>query len=250
MFRTDLDIEQLKYSYNKNKYVVIDNFLEECFAEDIYNGLQELTKKNLWYQSNYGNPRYVGKDLKLDLNSPDNITYSYSFERFPLVGFRLTDILSCDSRRKELNALVDNNYPERELENEHPLRKVGELMNSDEIHDLVKTIISKELTYNKAQCFASRFTAGDFISIHNDRGVGKSSPRKVAFLLNMTKNWAIHWGGNLVIVDDACKNIIEAFVPSFNKLVLMDVATIHAVLPVFMYCQESRFSITGTFYKY
>ena len=107
--------------------------------------------------------------------------------------------------------------------------------------DAIQAITGFDATNNYPAAFASRYTAGDFNGTHND--INHFSA--VAFVLNMTKYWLPCWGGNLVILDEDFDNIIEAYTPKFNTMIIFDVPIPHAVLPVSIYSQSERLAVSG-----
>lgn len=249
MINTDLDFETLYSEYTKNRRIVIPNFFDTKFAEIVYKGFLDLDEKNLWYQANYGSPQYYDKNLeKKDFLFKH---FSYRCERYPLTNFKLSDLLGHDSRRTiKGTANISEAHPETELPEFHSLRKASNFFNSKQMHDFVSHLTDIKLTYNKLQCFASKYSAGDFLRIHADGVFGEVTPRKVAFVMNMTKDWVVHWGGALAILDEQGENIIDTYAPKFNSLVLFDVPLTHTVLPVCNYAKENRYTLTGWFYYF
>lgn len=209
----------------------------------VYEGLMDLSRRNIWYQANYGNHRYFNPNLATGESLKAHFTYKY--EKYPVTNFTLADLIEYDCHRKDealLKKYEDN--PEFELAYDHPLRQAGRFLNSPEIHDFMMYITGKSLSYDNFICFASRYSAGDYNGSHNDG----SFPRSIAFVLNMTKDWLIHWGGNLVVMDENFENVIEDFTPRFNNLVLFDVPLPHAVLPVSAFCPSDRYALSGWYY--
>jgi Rps23 Pro-64 3,4-dihydroxylase Tpa1-like proline 4-hydroxylase len=248
MINKNLNFEKLKEEYKQKKRIVIRDFLEPDIAEQVYEGFLDLTERHLWYQVNYGDPRYYNKKLKGD--AAVYAHFSYKFEKFPLTNFKLSHLIDFDARRKDISKLVKNNeeHPENELSEFHPLRKVSSLLNSRQGHDFISSLTGQSLTYDSCQCFASKYVAGDFNGSHSDADYSGNSPRKVAYVFNMTKNWLVHWGGNLIILDHNFENVIEDYTPKFNSLIVFDVPLAHAVLPVSTYCQSERYALTGWYY--
>ncbi|MFN8575844.1 MAG: 2OG-Fe(II) oxygenase family protein [Candidatus Sericytochromatia bacterium] len=243
-----LDFEKIRNDFLSNdyKYITINNFLADDIAEILYNGFKGLDK-SLWYQANLGNPKIYRKNL-----STDSLSYqfSYKYEMFPLLNQNLLDMSNSGIRRQNMNMQISNN-PETEISMENPLRKISYFLNSDEMHNLISYITNTQLSYKKLICFASKYTSDDFLSLHTDRPINiLQSPREIAVILNMTKNWLIHWGGILIILDEEEKNIIEAINPKFNSLTLFKVPLKHAVLPVSCHCNSERFALTGWYHKY
>lgn len=244
----NLDFPKLRKEFQEKKYISIENFLAPEIAEDVYTGFKDISEKGLWYQSSYGSPKYYKKGLEMDESSVFH--FSYKYEMFPLKNHPLDRMLESNITRTGIERVKHfAQNPEMELDNMHPLRKISYFLNSKEMHDLISFITSNILTYDKLLCFASRYTAHDFLSLHTDSPMNIEVPRKVAFVLNMTKHWLIHWGGNLVFLDNDEKKILDAYVPKFNNLILFNVPIKHAVLPVSVNCQSERFAVTGWYQR-
>jgi len=243
MLNPGLNFETLKEKYLEKRYIQIKDFLREDVAELVHEGLKDVGERNLWYSVRMGNPRYFDRKRVKGNYMPDNFNFSY--ERFPLKNITIDDLKKDSFRYEQDNLKKLRLNPEMELPVEHPLRKLGDLLDSKEMHDLISFITKNPLSYYSVTLFASRFMPCDYISLHSDSSYDGTSTRRVAFVLNMTKNWLVHWGGNLVVLDDSFENIIDDYMPRFNSLILFDVPLPHAVLPVSVYAQSERFAITG-----
>jgi Rps23 Pro-64 3,4-dihydroxylase Tpa1-like proline 4-hydroxylase len=240
----NLDFNQIKEEFGKKGYIRIQDFLNQETAELLYQGLRDISQKGLWYQVNYGNPKFYNPNLSWQ--ESNQFHYSFRYEMYPLKNYTIDGMIKNNIARRDIEKLdkISTN-PEMELNYKHILREIGDFLNSDAMHDLITFITGNPLSKNDILCFASRFTEDDFLASHNDSTHDMSSPRRVAFVLNMTKDWLIHWGGNLLILDDNEDKVIEAFLPLFNNLILFNVPLRHAVLPISCYCQSERFAITG-----
>jgi Rps23 Pro-64 3,4-dihydroxylase Tpa1-like proline 4-hydroxylase len=241
MLNKNLNPDILKKIYSSEKRILIPNFLDEEFAEYVYQGIIELTARELWYQTNFGNPKIKRTNI---LEKPGKVykSFSYSYEKYPVINMTLYDLLDIDSRRINVsNVMPIKENPEKELPQFHPLIKISQILNSDKMHQLISFITSHKLTYRALGAFVSRYKAGSYNGLHDDgHGI-----RRVAFVLNFTKYWVAHWGGNMVIMDNKYENIKQTYTPQFNSLILFDVPLPHAVLPVSVYCPGERLAITG-----
>jgi len=87
---------------------------------------------------------------------------------------------------------------------------------------------------------ATMYSSGCFLGQHSD-GVGS---RKIAFILNLSRNWPPDYGGCLTFLDGGKWTVIE---PKFNSLVLMDVREggSHYVSQVASWVKNKRIAITG-----
>jgi Rps23 Pro-64 3,4-dihydroxylase Tpa1-like proline 4-hydroxylase len=89
---------------------------------------------------------------------------------------------------------------------------------------------------------ATRYSAGHFLTAHNDAVPGKN--RLAAYVFNLTEDWRPDWGGQLQFID-ADGHVAEAYVPKYNALNVFAVPTLHAVSMVSTFAARSRYSITG-----
>ncbi|MFN8575845.1 MAG: 2OG-Fe(II) oxygenase family protein [Candidatus Sericytochromatia bacterium] len=245
-----LDFNKLRQEFvnREYKYITIDNFLADDVAEILYNGFKEITDNALWYQAEYGRARVFNKNLsEFDSNI---YHFCFRYEMFPLKNHTLSQMLDSNITRAGLYKVrqIDKN-PEMEISYLNSVRKISHFLNSDEMHNLISYITNTELTFGNLLAFASRYTSDDFLALHSDSPTNLETPRRIAFVLNMTKNWLVHWGGSLIILDESQKNIIEAINPKFNSLTLFKVPLKHAVLPVSCHCKSERLAITGWYQK-
>ncbi|MEM7276660.1 MAG: 2OG-Fe(II) oxygenase family protein [Pseudomonadota bacterium] len=128
-----------------------------------------------------------------------------------------------------------------------------QLMPGDFFHSVFKFLNSaqfigyiRELTDDHkiqfADAQATRYSAGDFLTMHNDDAPGKE--RRVAYVLNLTPEWQADWGGALQFFDSE-GHIEAAFLPRFNALNLFAVPADHSVSLVAPFADKPRYSITG-----
>lgn len=89
---------------------------------------------------------------------------------------------------------------------------------------------------------ATRFTKGDFLSLHHD---GPSTDRKIATVLGLSRDWSLDWGGNLLFpsVDDR----VEGLSPGYNRLDLFMVPQFHTVTAVTAAAPRPRLAVSGWF---
>lgn len=88
----------------------------------------------------------------------------------------------------------------------------------------------------------TRFRRGHFLTTHDDTAEGKN--RYYAYVLGLTGQWRIDWGG-LLAFHDQDGNVAEAFTPRFNTLNLLKVPAPHSVTQVALSAGADRISVTG-----
>ena len=57
-----------------------------------------------------------------------------------------------------------------------------------------------------------------FLDIHEDKNKGT-----IAFVINLTKDWRVDYGGNLHFLDNEGK-VNRTYIPSFNNLIIFEVS--------------------------
>ncbi len=124
------------------------------------------------------------------------------------------------------------------------VHQVLEFINTDPFLDFIKEITGLEGKLY-ADGHATCFSSGNFLTVHDDRDTQDN--RAIAYVFNMTPNWRPDWGANLEFYDDEY-NIVESFVPTFNRLNIFKVPQPHAVTFVPPYATARRLGMTGWFY--
>lgn len=89
---------------------------------------------------------------------------------------------------------------------------------------------------------ATRYRVGDFLTAHDDEAEGRG--RIVAYVLNLTRDWRMDWGG-LLLFPDPQGHVEAGFTPAFNALNLFAVPRKHAVTAVAPFASGQRLSMTG-----
>lgn len=122
----------------------------------------------------------------------------------------------------------------------HPTHALVELLNSPEARDFCAAVAG-EAGITKIDAQATLFRPGDFLTLHNDTGVGE---RRAAYTIGLTRDWGTDWGGQLLFHDEA-GDITRGLRPQFNVLTLFKAPQWHSVAPVAPYAGAPRLSITG-----
>lgn len=90
-------------------------------------------------------------------------------------------------------------------------------LKSSRVLDLINRITGEDVTQT-ISLFASRYKAGCFLNTHTDTGRGK-----IAFVLNLTKDWDATNGGCLNILDWDHQTVVHNINPTFNSLTIFRV---------------------------
>ncbi|WP_156256085.1 2OG-Fe(II) oxygenase [Sandarakinorhabdus oryzae] len=145
-------------------------------------------------------------------------------------------------------AFLYGQYPLAEAAREqwhpgHPLYQLFEEINGPEALDFARAVSGiPGLTVADAQ--ATLYGPGHFLTEHDDH-VEKEG-RRLAYVLNLTKDWRADWGGYLNILD-ARGDIVAGLKPRFNCLNLFTVPLQHNVGVVAQFAPIGRYAITGWF---
>ena len=220
------NIDELTLNFEKNKKLKINNFLNIQIAEAIYK--QVYLEKNWLLASGINKNKYEKVDnisnQKANMLQIKNVISSFGNDQFSYIFYR------------SMNASTMSYL-------EFVIRQT---LSSPEFIEILNKITNLGLT-KLTTLFLSKYKTGNFLSPHSDNGNGR-----LAFVLNLTKNWKPQYGGVLHFMDENRIEIIESFVPGFNNFIIFYVpdgkGIPHFVSHVSPNVKFSRFAITGWFY--
>lgn len=101
--------------------------------------------------------------------------------------------------------------------------------------------VTGEAGVTKIDAQATWYRPGDFLTLHDDTGVGE---RRAAYTLGLARDWRPDWGGQLLFHDEA-GDITRGFKPGFNVWTVFKTPRVHSVAPVAAYAGGRRRSVTG-----
>lgn len=119
-----------------------------------------------------------------------------------------------------------------------------ELFSSPELMNLINCITNMGVK-DIVTVFASMYNANSFLSTHTDTGRGK-----IAFVLNLTKNWDENNGGCFELLDKNWGTVRKKIIPRFNSLTIFNVeneGVPHRVTKVRSDVKKCRLAISGWF---
>ena len=123
------------------------------------------------------------------------------------------------------------------------LSRFARFLSSEPVLSMVRTVTGLEdIEWADAQ--ATRYGAGDFLTVHHDEVEGKS--RRAAYVVNLTPAWRVDWGGLLMFHGDD-GHVDEGLSPSFNAINLFTIPQWHSVSVVAPFAPDHRYSVTGWF---
>jgi Rps23 Pro-64 3,4-dihydroxylase Tpa1-like proline 4-hydroxylase len=105
---------------------------------------------------------------------------------------------------------------------------------------LLGAIIERDVRY--VEVFGSRYRAGNFLTLHNDRQDG--AERLAAYVLGLTPEWRPEWGG-LLLFHGPDGEVERGLIPRFNVLNLFAVPKAHSVSVVAPFAPAPRLSVAG-----
>jgi SM-20-related protein len=122
-----------------------------------------------------------------------------------------------------------------------PLAAFAAWWSGDEVLSLLRAITgARHITFADMQ--ATAYAPGDFLTAHDDDVAGKN--RVAAYVLNLTPNWRVEWGGLLAFHDESGPEV-TALAPAFNRLNLLRVPQRHSVTEVTRAAAYRRYALTG-----
>lgn len=125
----------------------------------------------------------------------------------------------------------------------HPLYRLLEDINSPETIGFARAVSGHD-DIVRADAQATLYAGGHFLTEHDD--LVASEGRRLAYVLNMARDWRPDWGGYLNILDEK-GDIVAGFMPRFNTLNLFLVPLRHQVSLVAPFAPLGRLAITGWF---
>lgn len=230
-----IDVDILRTEYEKTGRVRISPLLKESEAEQLRVHLLARTDWQLRIRG-YGSQVYDLNTSDMEGWPPEQIAalrkllepheqgrFSFTYRQITIVDTAQT---TC-----EPNGI---------------LSEFGEFLSGEAVTAMVRGITQKpDIAY--ADCFASRYDPGDYLTAHDDRK--PNSNRLAAYVFGLTKPWRVEWGG-VLLFHGKDGQIENGQRPDFNVFDLFAVPRDHSVSYVAPFTKGSRMSITGWFRSY
>lgn len=228
-------VEELARIFAANKSIVINDFLEPSYAEDLYNFFNKEMPNEWWFASykDMGDSKDY-KQTKFLQHFPENqefIEFEKQKANHALLEGYFSYIFDRTTPHKPKCPCKECNFK----------RHLG----GTTFLDFVSTLTCEHLTQTN-ELFASRYTSEQFLGPHHDKNKGK-----IGFVLNLTKDWKPEYGGLLHFMEKDYKTVTKVILPEFNKLTLFSVP-VQAGIPHFVSrvvpnLKLNRISYTGWF---
>lgn len=217
------NIDYLRNNYLVHKKLKVDNILDGPFADVLYNFA--LTDKEWVLSTGITRNKYEKKDIPEFANinhlQIKNVQNAFREDQFSYIFYRNMHNKKCS-------------YVEF---------LIRRALSSDKFINFLNSITGLNLSMLKTM-FLSKYKSGNFLSPHSDKGNGR-----VAFVINLSKFWKPHYGGNLHFLNNNRTEIIETFAPGYNNLIIFEVPEYsgipHFVSHVAPNIKYPRIAITG-----
>lgn len=205
--------------YNKDGIVTINNFLDENVADNIEQSIQTIPEHD-WLVSIHP----YRSDMYLFYNNQMN-----------------TGAIN-EGRQKAEEALNKNEFSY--FFYRHDGSPLLDHVKSEEVYNCITNITGTTVT-QPVDVFISKYSPGCFLHTHTDTGRGK-----IAFVLNLTKDWDEEDGGTFQLVGWDYSTVIKTIVPKYNSLTIFNVegdGIPHRVTKVRESSKNHRCAISGWF---
>jgi hypothetical protein len=214
----------------EHKYLIlkVNNILVENFAKILYNTIIKLPDK-YWYNmtcmdNEKDECKLISKNKNRIKHFNKKANKSFSKNNFSF-NFHKTMIFT----NKEITQI------------EYTLRNV---LSSNQFINYINKILKGKFRISQLNSmFVSRYRSGHFLAPHLDKNNGK-----LAFVINLSRNWFPKYGGNLHFLNDNRTEILHTLTPTFNNLVLFEVppeGIPHYVSHVAPNVKNTRYAVSG-----
>lgn len=216
------DIDSYKVIYKNDNCICINDILDVKLANNVYKLISNKIFNKLWYLTiNNGDTTYIlpymhRKNInhildKLKINKKKGIFTYYKYRTF--------------------------NIPQNMY-----IKQVYDKIISAKFINEIKEITGENITTLK-EIFISKYEKNCYLDIHDGENKGK-----IAFIINVTKNWKIDDGGILYFLNEG-NNIKKSFVPIFNSILIFKASDKlkQFVSSVNSFTKDKIYFITGWF---
>ncbi len=121
------------------------------------------------------------------------------------------------------------------------LHRVLEFLNSPDYLEFARAL-THDPRIRRMNAQATCYRPGHFLKSHND--VEPEEGRLYAYVINLTRDWDVDWGGQLQFFDDTGA-VTATLMPRYNSLSIFKIPAAHAVTLVAPWALGSRYAITG-----
>lgn len=222
-----LDTAALRTAYAEHGRVQIHNFLAEDAASTL---ARELATNQAWRLTFNDGDKVVDhtRDSYARLSEEQRAAMARGIVDRGRKGFQFCyDVIRDDAGASDAD--------------DGPLTRFVRFLNETSVLEKIREITGAR-AIARVDGHASRYTAGQFLTTHDDRIEGRG--RRAAYVLNLSPLWHPDWGGILQFFDGH-GNVTRGYTPAFNTLNLFAVPQPHSVTWVTPLATAPRLSITG-----
>jgi len=226
----ELDIDALRLAFAQDQRVRIDHVLDQSFAKEVETCLKQSVPFDYIFHRQ-GQDYVVSEQKMARLSLPDRKKLQSELSELATQG---VGFLYAGYRMEGQNLSAAPRVLKRlfELVNTELLEKISSICDCPDIKD--------------ADGQFTRLTQGHYLTRHSD--IVTAERRRLAYVLNFTRNWHPDWGGLLQFYEnDGTPR--DAWAPQFNSLVLFDVRHVHSVTYVAPHAAAPRFALTGWYHN-
>ena len=228
MLNKNLDIDQLKKAYSLNNRVTISNAFDPVVAQNALSSLETEIPWQLSYREN-GIPSLFTAEQLANLNAAQLADIYQKIAQLGASNFQYC-YYHYSVTGKNFQYCSQDAY----------IHQLKDFLSSSVFFDFVKAVTGAEGLEN-FEMLLGRYTANNFLMMHND---SEKPERRITFVLNLTRDWHVDWGGLLHFIDEQGQ-VTETFVPTFNSLTLFSVPALHKVSMAMPFVNRSRYTVTG-----
>ncbi len=228
----DIDLPACQQSLQQHGWVVITDALRADVAAMLRQTLTDNMPWSLAYKDANGDSQKIWAE-DLHRMRPEQIS---DCERQAIDRARQGEFSFLYHSYMMISAYQQRRNPELFV-----LHKLTEALNQPAWLDFMRKLTC-DPAIMKTSAQATRYTAGQFLTTHNDSAKGEM--RYLAYVIQLTKNWRSDWGGLLQFMDDQ-QRITDTVTPQYNSIALFKTPRLHCVSPVASYATGERITITG-----
>lgn len=231
MMRADMHEAELCTMFQRQKRVECAEFLSTESADRLVSCLKEEIEWSTVFVE-HGRMWEVTPDVRQTLNKEQEVSIASRAYR-SAVEEKFS--FYYETNRRSRSGAPNATWPSA-------MQALMALLNSDPVLQFVRNLSGiSEVTWANAQ--VSRFSAGHFLAFHDD----EDGQRRLAYVLNLTREWKPSWGG-LLQFRSSDGDVIDTYVPLYNSLCLFAVPQEHCVSCVAPFAQGVRLAISGWFH--
>ena len=253
--RTAEDITKLSRDFEKNGFVIIPDFFEGQYALSVRDYFSRRIPQNKWFEAHtpvvetdeFQETYEYGDNTKvLNINDPIQEA-NYTSRIVPINNKTLS--MRVARRAYARNAAGDGKFAyhfDRTVEcncGECDICILDDNLNSKGVRSLLHRVTGLDLKQTNTT-FASRYTAGHFLTPHTDQDRGVLG---IVYYINT--EWNPSWGGLLHILDEESK-IEQTVSPHFNSMGLFTLPKAHFVSQLASYAKWPRYNYVAWYDGY